>query len=175
MKRTERILITGGRLIDPASGVDGGLALALEDGRVCGVGELPPGFRPERLIDATGCVVCPGLIDLSARPREPGMEHKATIASETRAAAASGITTLCCPPDTSPVIDTAAMVTLVRQRAQEAGHARVLPQGALTQGLGGDQLSEMAALLAAGCVAFGNGGLPLGNTLIERRALEYAA
>ncbi|NIR29130.1 MAG: dihydroorotase, partial [Gammaproteobacteria bacterium] len=132
-------------------------------------------FTPEREIDAGGCIVCPGLVDLCARLREPGLEHKATIASETRAAARAGITTLCTPPDTTPVIDTPAVIELVHQRAAEVGLARVEVVGALTRELEGTYLSEMGALGAAGCVGVGNGGRPIASTAVMRRALEYAA
>jgi dihydroorotase len=169
------ISIVNGRLIDPANGIDAPLDLHVLDGKVLAVGAAPAGFDPATVIDATGQVVCPGLVDLAARLREPGFEYKATIASETLAASRSGITTLCCPPDTDPVIDTPAVVTLIRRRAKQARRARVLSVGALTQGLKGEQLSEMAALQAAGCVALGNAQAPLANTLVERRALEYAA
>lgn len=169
------ISIVNGRLIDPANAIDAPLDLHILDGTVLAVGAAPAGFDPATVIDATGRVVCPGLIDLAARLREPGFEYKATIASETLAASRSGITTLCCPPDTDPVIDTPAVVTLIRRRAKQARRARVLSVGALTQGLKGEQLSEMAALQAAGCVALGNAQAPLANTLVERRALEYAA
>jgi dihydroorotase len=167
--------IVNGRLIDPANGVDAMLDLHILDGKVAAVGAAPEGFQPATVIDARDQVVCPGFIDLAARLREPGFEYKATISSETAAAARSGITTLCCPPDTDPVIDTPAVATLIRRRAKQARKARVLSVGALTQGLRGDQLSEMAALQAAGCVALGNAQAPLVNTLVERRALEYAA
>jgi dihydroorotase len=169
------ISIVNGRLIDPANGIDAPLDLHVLDGKVLAVGAAPAGFDPATVVDAAGQVVCPGLIDLAARLREPGFEYKATIASETLAASRSGITTLCCPPDTDPVIDTPAVVTLIRRRAKQARRARVLSVGALTQGLKGEQLSEMAALRAAGCVALGNAQAPLANTLVERRALEYAA
>jgi dihydroorotase len=166
--------IRGGRLIDPVNGIDAELDLHIAEGRILSVGKPPPGFAPERVIDARGQVVCPGLIDLAANLREPGQEHKATIASETAAAARGGITTLICTPDTDPVIDTPAVWELIRRRAKAAGKARVLAVGALTQGLRGDQLAEMAALKAAGCVAVGNANRPLASTLVERRALEYA-
>jgi dihydroorotase len=167
--------IVGGRLIDPANGVDALLDLHILEGKVLAVGDAPADFAPQTVIDARGQVVCPGVIDLSARLGEPGDEYKATIASETAAAARAGITTLCCPPDTDPVIDTPAVATLVRRRAKQARKARVLSVGALTHGLAGEQLSEMAALKAVGCVALGNAMKPLANTLVERRALEYAA
>jgi len=169
-----RISIRNGRLIDPANGIDQALDLHLQDGRIKAVGPAPSGFRAELTIPADGKVVCPGLIDLAARLREPGAEHKATIASETTAAAAAGITTLCCPPDTQPVIDTPAVAELIRQRADHIGKARVMPLGAMTQGLAGQHLSEMAALREAGCVAVSNAERPFKNTLVQRRTLEYA-
>ncbi len=170
-----RLCIRGGRVIDPDSGHDGVADLWIAEGRILALGPAPADFTPDRVIDARGRVVCPGLVDLCARLREPGAEHKATIASETRAAAHRGITTLCCPPDTDPVIDTPAVVELVHQRAEAAGFARVVTLGALTRGLDGEQLSEMAALRDAGCPAVGNARRPLASTLVLRRALEYAA
>ncbi|HKK13964.1 MAG TPA: dihydroorotase [Gammaproteobacteria bacterium] len=172
---SQRLRITGGRVIDPANGLDAIQDLYTADGRVVALGRAPEGFSADREIDAAGRVVCPGLVDLCARLREPGEEHKATVASETRAAAAGGITTLCCPPDTRPVIDTPAVLELLRQRADATGAARVVAVGALTRGLGGERLSEMAALKDAGCVGVSNGRHALGNTLIQRRAFEYAA
>lgn len=169
------ISIINGRLIDPANGIDDTLDLHISQGQVLAVGERPSGFEAEQIIDASGQVVCPGLVDINAHLREPGQEHKATIASETRAAAKGGITTLVCTPDTSPVIDTPAVMELVRRRAKQSGYARVLATAALSKGLAGSELSEMAALQKAGCVAVGNAGRPLANTLVERRALEYAA
>ncbi|RJQ47231.1 MAG: dihydroorotase [Gammaproteobacteria bacterium] len=170
-----RISIKSGRVIDPANGVDQVQDLHLDAGRIVALGKAPAGFKAERDISARGRIVCPGLIDLSARLREPGFKHKATIASETAAAAAAGITTLCCPPDTQPVIDTPAVAELIHQRAAQSGKARVLTLGALTKGLAGTELSEMAALKEAGCAGVSNALHPLGNTLIMRRAMEYAA
>ena len=167
--------IRGGRLIDPANGIDGQLDLWIADDRIVAIGAPPDGMTVDREIDARGRIVCPGLIDLRAKLREPGQEHKATIASETRAAARAGITTLCLPPDTDPVIDTPAVVRLVQQRAEAAAMARVVPLGALTRGLDGQQLCEMAALAEAGCPGVSNSRRPLGNLLILRRAMEYAA
>lgn len=170
-----RIRIHGGRVVDPASGTDGVHDLYIAGGRIVAWDNAPDGFAVDHEIHASGLIVCPGLVDLGARLREPGHEHKATIASETRAAAAGGITTLCCPPDTDPVIDTPAVAALIRRRAEEAGYARVLPLGALTQDLAGDKLSEMAALKQAGCVGMSNTLRPLASNLVLRRALEYAA
>ncbi len=175
MTTTNRIAILNGRLIDPANGIDGKHDLFIEDGRVCAVGKAPLGFSADLTIDAAGQIVCPGLIDLSARMREPGQEYKATIESETRAAAKGGITSICCPPDTNPVIDTPAVASMIYNKSLEIGYARVLPIGALTQGLEGSQLSEMVALTRAECPVLSNAYAPLANTLVERRALEYAA
>jgi dihydroorotase len=169
-----KISIRNGRLVDPANGIDTESDLHIAAGRVAAVGPAPAGFRADRTLDARGLVVCPGLVDLCARLREPGQEHKATIASETAAAAAAGITTLCCPPDTQPVIDTPAVAQLVAQTAERHGNARVIPAGALTQGLRGGQISEMAALKHAGCPVMSHADRPVKNTLVQRRAMEYA-
>ncbi len=170
-----RIAIRGGRLIDPANGTDAVKDLFISHHRVVAVDNEPEGFQADREIDARGQIVCPGLIDLCARPREPGQEHQASIASETRAAARAGITTVICPPDTDPVIDETAVVELIRRRSQAAGQARVLTLGALTRGLKGEQLAEMAALKEAGCVGVSNALSAITNTLMLRRCLEYAA
>lgn len=168
-------LIRGGRVIDPANSVDAVQDLCITDGRIVALGAAPEGFTPDITIEATDHVVCPGLIDICARLREPGQEQKATIASESLAAASGGITTLCCPPDTNPVIDTPAVTEFIRLRAEAAGHARIVTLGALTQALAGEHLSEMAALRQAGCVGVSNALQPMINPLVQRRALEYAA
>jgi dihydroorotase len=170
-----RIKISGGRLIDPGNRIDALLDLYIVDGHIAAIGAAPDGFSADIELAAGGLVVIPGLIDLCARLREPGQEHKASIDSECRAAAAGGITTLCCPPDTNPVIDTPAVVELIRHRTQQVSAARVVTLGALTRGLRGEQLSEMAALQQAGCVGVSNAMMPLASTLIERRTFEYAA
>jgi len=170
-----RIRIVGGRVVDPASGLDAVHDVYVADGLLARIGTAPPGFTAEREIDARGLVVCPGLVDLAARVREPGAEHKATIASETRAAVHGGVTTLCVPPDTDPVIDTPAVVELVHKRAADAGAARVEVLGALTRALAGERLAEMGALARAGCLGVSNGDAPIGDAEVVRRALEYAA
>ena len=170
-----RITVRGGRVIDLANGVDRVSDLHLAKGKVAALGDPPEGFVADRTIEAAGRIVCPGLVDLRARLREPGLETKTTIAAETRAAAAGGITTLCCPPDTDPVVDTRAVVELIHQRAARAGMARVEVLGALTRGLEGQHLAEMGALAKAGCVGVSNAGAPVRSTEVLRRALEYAA
>jgi dihydroorotase len=169
------VSIVNGRLIDPAHGIDDTLDLHIDGQSVVAVGDAPAEFAADEVIDAHGCVVCPGLVDLAASLREPGYEHKATLASEAAAAAKAGITTLLCSPDTNPVIDNSAVVELVHRVARKLGQTRILATGALTRGLQGERLSEMAALKQAGCVAVSNAGYPLGSTLVERRVLEYAA
>jgi len=166
--------IVGGRLIDPAHHIDDHLDLHIDGEAVIAVGDPPAGFTPNEIIDARGLVVCPGLVDLAASLREPGYEHKATLATETTAAASGGITTVLCTPDTSPVIDNTAVVELIHRVSQKLGKTRVLATGALTSHLEGERLSEMAALQQAGCVALSNATRPLASTLVERRALEYA-
>ncbi len=175
MTTANKIEIINGRLIDPANNIDGQHNLHIENGKICAIDQPPAGFTPDLTIDASNQIVCPGLVDLSVRVREPGQEHKATIESETRAAAKGGITTICCPPDTNPIIDTPAVAEMIHNKSLEIGYARALPIGALTQGLEGNQLSEMVALTKAACPVMSNAYVPLANTLVERRALEYAA
>ena len=170
-----KIEISNGRIIDPANQLDEVQSLFIADGKIVAIGTAPAAFNADSIIDASGQIVCPGLVDLRAHLREPGEEHKGTIASETRAAARGGITTLCCPPNTHPVIDTPAVAELVQRHADAAGFARVFPLGALTQGLAGSAITEMHALKTAGCVGVSNAMQPLGSTLILRRAMEYAA
>ncbi len=168
-----RIKITGGRIIDPFNELDKTQDLFIEEGKILARGQMPEDFVADTEINAKGQIVCPGLVDLRARLREPGFSHKGTIASETLAAAHGGITTLCCPPDTNPVIDTPAVVELIHQLAEKSGMAKVVPLGALTQGLKGKQLSEMNELQIAGCVGVSNGTTPVGADVM-RRAMEYA-
>lgn len=170
------LVIHGGRVIDPANKIDAVVDLYIDDrGFIAGIGQAPTGFKAGERLDASGRIVCPGLIDLRARTREPGLEYKATIESETRAAVAAGITTLVCPPDTQPVIDTPAMAQMIQQRAWRFGLAFIHPLGALTRGLEGKRLADMEALDDAGCVGFSNGLEPITDTLVLRRAMEYAA
>ena len=169
-----RILIKGGHVIDPANDIDKPQDLYIADGRILSRGRKPQDFEADRVIDATGLVVCPGLVDMRARLREPGQEKKGSITSETKAAVKAGVTTVCCPPDTDPVIDTPAVVELIHQRAAQAAYAKVYPLGALTYQLKGEQLAEMSALKHAGCVGVSNALKPV-DPKILRRAMEYAA
>ncbi len=169
------ISILNGRIIDPANQMDSHTDIHIQNGKILALGQAPDGFKAQKVIDATGRVVCPGLVDMRVRLREPGFETKGTIASETRAAAAGGVTSLCCPPDTNPIIDNAAMVKLIRLKAATEGVAKVYTLSALTQQLKGEKLSEMRELKDAGCVGTTNALTPVKSTLIMRRALEYAA
>lgn len=170
-----KLRIANGRIINPASQMDSHHDIFISDGKIIAIADELVDFVADQTIDASGQIVCPGLIDLCARLREPGQEHTATIDSETRAAVKGGITSLCIPPDTAPVIDTPAVVELIEDRAKKAGRAMVYTIGALTQNLQGDLLSEMLALKKAGCIGISNGTRPIKNTLILRRAMEYAA
>lgn len=170
-----RIRIRNGRIIDPAADVDRQADLYIADKLIAAIGRSPAGFQADREIDAAGKWVLPGLVDLCARLREPGAEHKGTIASEAAAAAAGGVTSVCCPPDTEPVIDTPAVVELIHRRAKAARQARVYALGALTHALAGERLAEMHALKRAGCLAVSNACQPITNSEVLRRAMEYAA
>ncbi len=170
-----RIQILGARVIDPASGLDQTRDLFIDAGKLLAFDQAPAGFKADQSIDAAGLIAAPGLVDLSVALREPGYSRKGTIASETLAAAAGGVTSLCCPPHTKPVLDTPAVTELIIDRAREAGHAKVYPIGALSKGLAGEQLAELVALRDAGCVAFGNGLSNFPSNRVLCRALEYAA
>jgi len=175
MAELMNIHIRGGRIIDPANDVDSIEDLFVSQGKIIALGKAPDNFTADTTIDAENQIVCPGLVDLSVRMREPGQEYKATLKSESAAAAAGGITTCCCPPDTSPIIDTPAMANMLTHRAAEIGLTRLLPIGALTLGLEGETLSDMFALHQAGCVALSNADSPINNTMVMRRAMEYAS
>jgi dihydroorotase len=170
-----RTCISGARVIDPRSGLDHVTDLYLQTGRIVAIGQAPAEFAVEQQIDAHGLVAAPGLVDLSVALREPGFSRKGSIASETLAAAVGGVTSLCCPPQTQPVLDTPAVAELVIDRARAAGHAKVYPIGALSKNLAGEQLAELVALRDAGCVAFGDGLHSFSNNRTLCRALEYAA
>lgn len=170
-----KIQIKSGHLIDPKNGIDAVMDVFIAAGKIVATGAVPNGFQANRVIDAKGLVVCPGLVDLSARLREPGFEYKATLESEMDAAVAGGITSLACPPDTDPPLDEPGLVEMLKHRARSLNQARVYPIGALTQGLKGARLTEMAELRDAGCVAFGQSDAPLTDTLVMMQAMQYAA
>ncbi len=170
-----RIEIVNGRIIDPANKLDKQAGLYIDDGQIVAVGNAPAGFVADTRIDAQGQIVCPGFIDLSARLREPGQTHKASIQSETRAAASAGFTSLCIPPDTNPVIDTPAVLELIKDKAEQCAYANIYPVAALTKKLAGKELSSMYALKQAGCIAVGNAQAAIQDLLVLRRAMEYAA
>ena len=170
-----RIEIAGARVIDPASGRDAVGSVFIDGGRIAALDKPPGGWRAEETIDAKGLVACPGLVDLSARLREPGYEYKATLESELRAAVAGGVTSLACPPDTDPVLDEPGLVEMLTRRAKSLDLARVHPLGALTVGLKGERLAEMAELAQAGCVGFFQGHAPLPDTATLLQAMRYAA
>jgi len=165
-----KILIKGGRVVDPASGRDEVADVFVSDGKI----SAEKG-KADRTIDAKGLVVAPGLIDLSARLREPGHGYKATIETEMDAAVAGGVTSLACPPDTDPPLDEPGLVDMLRRRAKALSRARVYPLGALTVKLAGERLTEMSALAHAGCVAFSQANVPITDTQVLWRAMQYAA
>ena len=170
-----KIEIRGARLIDPASGRDEAASLFLAAGQIAGIGTAPAGFRADNVIEAAGLTVCPGLVDLSARLREPGFEYKATLNSEMRAAIAGGVTSLACPPDTDPPLDEPGLVEMLKRRAGALDSAHVYPLGALTVALKGEKLSEMVELAAAGCVGFFQANAPIADLNVLLQALRYAS
>src|SRR5204863_3000696 len=173
--QVSKVHIKNGRVIDPKNRVDAKQDVFIADGKIAAIGKAPAGFRAERTLTADALVVCPGLIDLSARLREPGFEYKATLASEMQAAVAGGVTSLACPPDTDPPLDEPGLVEMLKHRARLLNRARVYPVGALTVELGGTTLTEMSQLAEAGCVAFSHADVPLIDTQLLFRAMQYAA
>jgi dihydroorotase len=169
------IQIKAGHLIDPKNSIDAQLDLFIVAGKVSAIGNAPTGFVADKIVDATGLVVTPGLIDLAARLREPGYEYKATLESEMDAAVAGGVTSLACPPDTDPPLDEPGLVEMLKHRAKNLNQAHVYPVGALTQALKGAELTEMAELADAGCVAFSQADAQLIDTRVLMRAMQYAA
>ena len=169
-----KLHIKNGRVIDPANGIDATQDLFIADGRIAALGAAPAGFNADQTIDATGLVVAPGLVDLSARLREPGYEYKATLESELQAAMQGGVTTLVCPPDTDPVLDEPGLVEMLKHRARMLDQANVHPLGALTVGLKGQALTEMAELTEAGCIGFAQAEEPILDTTVLLRAMQYA-
>jgi dihydroorotase len=170
----ETLFIEGGRVIDPANGVDGVRTVVLKDGAVAEVSERVERPRDARVIDARGKWVTPGFVDLHVHLREPGQEYKETVATGARAAVAGGFTTICCMPNTKPVNDSTSVTELILARAAAAGLARVLPLGCISRGQEGQDLAEYGELKAAGCVAVSDDGRPVVSSSLMRRALEYA-
>ena len=170
-----KLLIKNGRVMDPASGLDRICDVAIAGGRIVSLQTPAADFAPNKTIDATGCIVAPGLIDLSARLREPGYEHEGMLESELAAAVAGGVTSLVCPPDTDPVLDEPGLVEMLKFRAEKLHQSRVFPLGALTRTLKGEALTEMVELTEAGCVGFSQAEVPLANTQVLLRALQYAS
>ncbi len=175
MSDSKNILIKNGRVIDPASGFDEKADIAIADGHIVALKDIPADFNAAQTIDAQGCIVMPGLIDLAARLREPGYEHEGMLESEMAAAVAGGVTSLVCPPDTDPVLDEPGLVEMLKYRAEKLEKARLFPLGAITRGLAGEILTEMAELTEAGCVGFGQAEVPLPSIQVLQRALQYAS
>jgi dihydroorotase len=170
-----KIQIKNGRVIDPASGVDAVQDVFIAAGKILAIDVAPADFVANKVVDASGLVVAPGLVDLSARLREPGFEYKATLESELQAAIRGGVTSLVCPPDTDPVLDESGLVEMLRQRARTQNKAHVYPLGALTVGLKGESLTEMSALTDAGCIGFSQAEETIADTNTLQRALQYAS
>ena len=169
------IHIKNGRLIDPKNNIDARQDVFIAERRIAAIGTAPQGFVAEQVIDASGLVVMPGLVDVAARLREPGYEYKATLESEMTAAVAGGVTSLSCLPDTDPPLDEPGLVEMLKHRARSLNQARVFPVGALTYGLKGAELTEMIELTEAGCKAFSQADAPLTDTRVLMRAMQYAA
>ena len=169
-----KIHIKNGHLIDPVNDIDAQLDLYIHGGKIVAVGSDPGNFKADKIIDAAGLTVIPGLVDLCARLRDPGYEYKATLESELRAAVHGGVTSLVCPPDTDPVLDESGLVGMLKQRAKAQNLAQVYPLGALTLKLEGEQLTEMAALTEAGCIGFSQAEHLVSDTNVMLRAMQYA-
>ncbi len=170
-----KIHIQGGTLIDPVAGTEQQQDVYIEGGKIVALGNAPANFRATKTIDAKGLSIAPGLVDLSARLREPGFEHKATLESEMAAALAGGVTSLVCPPDTDPTLDEPGLVEMLKFRALKLNQAHVYPLGALTVGLKGTTITEMVELTEAGCIGFSQADVPVVDTQILLRALQYAS
>ncbi len=170
------LVIENARVIDPIQNLDAQRNIFIVNGKIVALGDQPPeGFVAKRTIDAKGLIACPGLIDLAARLREPGFEHRATLETEMEAAMAGGVTSLAVPPDTDPPLDEPGLVEMLCYRAKKLNRAHIYPIGALTLKLKGERLSEMAELAEAGCVAFSQANQPITNINVLMRAMQYAA
>ena len=169
-----KLHIKNGRLVDPAAGVDEQRDLYVAGGRIVAAGRAPDGFEANRTVDAAGLAVLPGLVDLAARLREPGFEYRATLETEMRAALAGGVTSLVLPPDTDPPLDEPGLVEMLKHRARQLNHAHLYPLGAMTVGLKGEVVTEMAELTEAGCVAFSQADVPVVDSTVLLRTMQYA-
>lgn len=169
------LCIRGGHVFDPSQNLDAVMDIYIENERIVALGAAPQGFTANTTIDASGKKIFPGFIDLHSFLAEPGFSQKGSIASETQAAAQSGFTTVCCTPNTKPVIDSAAVASLIQEKAKQAGYCNVLTIGALTAGLEGEQLSNMSGLKEAGCVALSNLELPFKDSHVIKQCYNYAA
>ncbi|GAA6135428.1 dihydroorotase [Oceaniserpentilla sp. 4NH20-0058] len=167
--------IQNGHVIDPASNLDGVMDIFIENDSIVAIGHAPVGFQAESTIDASGKKIFPGLIDLHSFLAEPGFTQRGSIATETHAAAQSGFTTICCSPNTKPIIDSSAVAALIQEKAHKAGFCNVLTIGALTANLEGEQLSNMSGLKEAGCVALSQMELPFKNGHVVKQCYHYAA
>ena len=167
------ILIQGGKIIDPSQGLAKKADLLIEKGRVKGIGKISP-QKSWDTVDAKGCLVSPGLIDMHVHLREPGREDKETIETGSRAAVAGGFTSIACMPNTSPVNDCEAITRFIVEKSRAVKLANVFPVGAITKGSDGEELAEIGEMVKAGAVAFSDDGRPVQNNQIMRRAMEYA-
>ena len=170
----KRLLIRNGRVIDPSQGLDQGMDVLIEDGVISSISERLTAPARCKVLDAAGLVVAPGFIDLHTHLREPGFEHKETIASGCQAAVAGGFTAVCSMPDTQPVNDDPSVTAFICRRAEQAALARVYPVGAVSKGLAGEEMAEIGEMVAAGAVAVTDNHKPVRNSQLFRRALEYA-
>jgi dihydroorotase len=166
------LVVKRGRVVDPANGIDKVIDIFVQDGKIAALGNVPP--NPDVTIDATGMVVVPGLVDMHVHLRDPGNEEEETIASGAESAAAGGITSCACMPNTQPPIDNEAAAEFVILQSQRAAKSNVFPIGAVTRGRKGEQLSEMGGLVRGGALAFSDDGDPVANAELLRRALLYA-
>lgn len=169
------ILIQNGQVIDPASGLNARADIAIQADRILAIGNVPADFKALHTIDATGCVVAPGLVDACARLGEPGHEHEGMLDTELAAAVAGGVTSVVCPPDTQPVLDEPGLVDMLQFRAARLQLSRVFPLGAVSRGLEGEALTPMAELTLAGCIGFSQAEFSMTHNQALQRAMQYAA
>jgi len=169
-----RILIKNGHVIDPSQNIDGYMEILIKGQKIEGLYPRGKGPKADKIIDASNCIVIPGLVDMHTHLREPGFEYKETIRTGTMAAVRGGFTSVCCMPNTRPVNDTIAVTEFILEKSEKEGACGVYPIGAITIGQRSEELTELEALIKAGCIAFSDDGKPVTNSLIMRRALEYS-